>query len=97
MVDVLELLRSRQGNVSDEEFANRFGLRGATLWRYKNRQSRIDTSAREKMINYFAALGDAEMVGALLAYKTGVCFNDEQLATFGNSFLKLRNQATVPA
>lgn len=90
MSDVMELLEERQGQKSDEQFANEIGLRGSTLWRYKNRQSDINTKARELMIRYFSERQDSVMVGALLVYKTGSKFSRQELDELGRYFLQKR-------
>lgn len=102
MVDVMELLRTRQGKRSDEQFANEIGLRGSTFWRYHNGKSDINMQAREKLIEYFSALGDTEMVGALLAYKAGRHLEKEELNSLGRLFLGFANgnkkeQALAPS
>jgi hypothetical protein len=97
MADLMELLELRQGNDSDEKFANRMDLRGSTFWRYKNRKSAIDMEAREKMIQFFAERHDAEMVGALLAYRTGVTLSEPDLSELGRVFLQSSYQAVALA
>lgn len=101
MVDVMELLKTRQGEKSDEQFANEIGLRGSTFWRYHNGKSDINMQAREKLIQYFAARGDTEMVGALLAYKAGRHLEKEELNSLGRCFLSFANgskeQALAPS
>lgn len=87
MNDVLELLRSRQGEKSDEEFANEMGIRGVTLWRYKNQTSAMSTNIRKKLIVFFASRDDPEMVGALLIYKTGLKPSSQQLVELGKMVL----------
>lgn len=88
MPDVMELLEKRQGIKSNEQFANEMGLRGSTLWRYKNKKSEINTATRASMIRYFSERKDAEMVGALLAYKTGTGrLSPSDLSTLGKCFL----------
>ena len=87
MADVLKLLEERQGGKSDEQFANEMGIRSATLWRYKNGKSDINTAVRQRLIGYFAERDDVEMVGALLVYKTGRNPSKEQLSKIGSKLL----------
>lgn len=95
MSEVLELLELRQGEKSDEQFANEIGLRGATLWRYKNGKSEINTVARKKMIEYFCGLNDAVMIGALLTYKSGKSLSPQQLEEIGRFFLAPQSQSKL--
>lgn len=88
MSDVLKLLELRQGDKSNEQYANEMGLRGTTLWRYKKGQSEINTATRKKLMEYYAARQDAEMVGALLVYKTGSQLSSSQLAEIGRYYLQ---------
>lgn len=94
MSDVMELLGKRQGKKSDEQFANEMGIRGSTLWRYKNGQSDINTEAREKLIRYFSERGDSVMIGALLVYKTGSKFSERELDELGRYFLTRKHLNT---
>lgn len=89
-VDAIKLLKERQGDLSDKKFANRMGLSGTSLWRYKNGQSDINAIARQKMVEYFARQGDAEMVGALLVYRSGYAPNRSKCVELGDVFLSSR-------
>ena len=59
MKELMELLETRQGKKSDEQYANEIGFRGSTMWRYKNGKSRINNQNREMMIRYFISVNDA--------------------------------------
>jgi hypothetical protein len=88
MSDLLKLLELRQAGKSNEQYANEMGIRGSTLWRYKKGQTQINTVTREKLLAYFAARDDAEMVGALLVYKTGSSLSTNQLIKMGKYYLQ---------
>lgn len=87
MSDLLKLFESRQGDLSDEKYANQIGLTGSTLWRYKKGKSDINTAARRTLIRYYSRLNDEEMIGALLAYKTDGQLSQPQLIELGRLFL----------
>ncbi len=87
MKRLLKLLEARQGQMSNEKFANKIGLAGTTVWRYRAGKSVINAPTRQKMIQYFLAKNDAEMVGALLAYRTGSELSSRQLSELGQQFL----------
>ena len=63
MNELMELLRQRQGKMSDEEYANKIGLRGSTLWRYYNGKCTIGTEALQKLAVEFAKKNDKVMLG----------------------------------
>ena len=87
-MDLKELikLRQEQMSMSNEKFANVVGLVGSTVWRWYEGNT-ISLSARMKLIEYFAALNDYEMIGALLAYQCGRELTTEQHVELGRVFL----------
>ena len=97
MKELMELLEKRQGNKSNEQFANEIGFRGSTMWRYKNGKTGINNQKREMMIRYFSERGDTVMVGALLVYKTGSKFTEQELDELGRLFLTRRQPAMALA
>lgn len=68
MAELMELLKDRQDEMSNEEFANKVGLRGSTLGRYYRGESIIGTTALQKLASEFVKRGDMIMLGALAAY-----------------------------
>ena len=85
-MDLKELIRDRQGELTNEKFANVVGLVGSTVWRWYEGNT-ISLLARLKLIEYFAALNDYEIVGALLAYQCGRELTTEQHVELGRVFL----------
>lgn len=95
MSDVLELLELRQGDMLNDDFAPMLGVRTTTLWRWRNGKSEIDAASKEKLIDYFSGQNDAEMVGALLAYKSGYSMPTHKLIELGQVFMKHATQDTA--
>ena len=82
------LIKSRQQNLglSDEKFAALFGLTHTSIARYKS-GGNLNMDAREKMIDYYITLRDYEMVGALLAYRTGRILSPIRCVELGRAFV----------
>lgn len=91
MTELMELLKQRQGKMSDEEYANKIGLRGSTLWRYYNGKSTIGTEALQKLATEFANKNDTIMLGALAAYALGLPSNAAKLEELGTHLLELKS------
>ena len=58
---------------------------------------RINNQKREMMIRYFSERGDTVMVGALLVYKTGSKFTEQELDELGRLFLTRQQPAMALA
>lgn len=71
MADLVKMIRSRQGDMSIEEYANKMGIRGATLFRYYNEERSIRLDVVRKMASFYRGQDDNEMVQALGAYALG--------------------------
>lgn len=91
MTELMELLRQRQGKMSDEEYANKIGLRGSTLWRYYNGKTTIGTEALQKLASEFASKNDPVMLGALAAYALGLPSDASKLEELGTHLLELKS------
>ena len=85
MEALMELLRDRQGKMSNEQFANMVGLRGATLGRCYRGESILGTSALQKFASEFVKRGDMVMLGALAAYALGISVETAKLEKVGVS------------
>lgn len=71
MAELVKMLRARQGDMSIEVYANKMGLRGATLSRFYNQERSISLPSIRKLAEYFREQGDMEMVQAISAYALG--------------------------
>ncbi len=72
MTDLVKMFQERQGKMSIEEYANKMGLRGATLSRCYNEERTLGIDAIRKMAEYFSQKGDIQMLHALSAYALGM-------------------------
>lgn len=70
MAQLVKMIKQRQGDMSMEEYANKVGLRGATLSRYYNEEREIGLTAIRKLALYHA--DDPEMLRALSSYALGM-------------------------
>jgi len=94
MSGLMELIKVRQGDVSNEKYANLIGLTGVSLWRYHNDKSEINLEAIQKLGAFFANNNDPEMVGALAAYALGLPVDNTALGAIGETVLKTLKNPT---
>ncbi len=87
MAELIELLRDRQGKMSNEQFANMVGLRGATLGRCYRGESILGASALQKFASEFVKRGDMVMIGALAVYALGLSVDTARLEKVGVSLV----------
>jgi predicted DNA-binding transcriptional regulator YafY len=71
MSDLVKMIQSRQGDMSIEEYANKMGFRGATLFRYYNNERAVGLNVVRKMAEYYRRQNDIEMLRALGSYALG--------------------------
>lgn len=72
MTELVKMIQERQGKMSIEEFANKMGLRGATLSRCYKEERSLGIDAIRKMAEYFYQKNDIQMLHALSAYALGM-------------------------
>lgn len=68
MAKLMELIKVRQGDLSNEKYANEIGLTGTTLWRYHEEKTELNARNIKKLAQYYAKKKDFEMIGALASY-----------------------------
>lgn len=68
MAELVKMIQERQGQMSIEEYANRMGIRGATLYRYYSEEREIGLAVLRKLIRFYKDQGDTNMVEALTEY-----------------------------
>jgi len=71
MAELVEMIQDRQGKTSIESYANQIGIRGATLYRYYNKQRDMSLEVIRKLIQFYRQQGDTEMVDALKEFAVG--------------------------
>ncbi len=71
MANLVKMIQVRQGQMSTEEYANKIGLRGSTLFRYYNEERSISLDALRKMAQFYRQQNDTEMMRALSSYALG--------------------------
>jgi transcriptional regulator with XRE-family HTH domain len=69
LIEVLQLRSAAQGRTN---FAREVGIDQATIWRYEKGESSAGTTALRAFCQYARRTGDAELLGAALAYAAGV-------------------------
>lgn len=72
MADVMEVIDSRRGEKSIEEFAQEMGLTGSALYYYKKKQRGMRIDSLRKMASYFNKKGDLEAVLLLASFAVDV-------------------------
>jgi transcriptional regulator with XRE-family HTH domain len=71
MTELMKMIRERQGGLSTEEYANKMGIRQATLWRYYNMERKISLDILQRLARFYREQGDSVMIEALSAYAIG--------------------------
>lgn len=68
MAELMKMIRERQGGLSTEEYANKMGIRQATLWRYYKSERSISIDVIRRLARFYRQQGDSVMLEALSAY-----------------------------
>lgn len=74
MVELMQQISTRQGDISNERYARNFDISGVTLFRWHKGQRKPDVNGIRKMARFYQSIGDAEMVKLLSQY---VLFGEE--------------------
>jgi len=93
MADLMEFVKERQGELSNEKYANTIGLTGTTLWRYHAGKTNIDVSGIQKFSEFYIKKEDAQMIGALIAYSLGIKLEVEEINKIGEILLPIFRNA----
>jgi hypothetical protein len=74
MATLMEMVETRRGDLSYEDYAHRIGLKTSVLYKYVKEAGARDMSIPnlQKMARYYYEQGDKEMVEALASYATGL-------------------------
>ena len=68
VVELMEKISHRQGEMSNEKYARNFDVTGSTLFRWHKGQRQPNLVALRNMAKYYRQIGDAEMVDVLTEY-----------------------------
>jgi hypothetical protein len=68
VAELMEMIATRQGEVSNERYARNFDISGSTLFRWRKGERTPNLETIRSMAKYFKQVGDAEMLDALAAY-----------------------------
>lgn len=68
MAELMKMIKERQGDLSTEEYANKMGIRQATLWRYYKSERNISIDIIRRLARFYRQQGDSVMLEALSAY-----------------------------
>jgi plasmid maintenance system antidote protein VapI len=68
MAELVKMIQERQGQMSIEEYANKMGIRGATLYRYYNQERKISIEVVQKLAQFYKNQNDTAMLNALSSY-----------------------------
>lgn len=74
MATVMNMIETRRGKTSFEDYAHTMGLKLSVLYKYvrESRDRDMSVPNYRKMVQFYQKQGDIEMVNALIAYATGI-------------------------
>lgn len=91
MASLMEFLNERRGDRSYEEFANaELGIYGSTLWRYDKGKADIGVKNLQKMSQAAVKNDDVVLLGAIIAYATGLDIELQALERLGSCLLQVQ-------
>lgn len=68
VAQLMEKVKARQGEMSNERYARNFDVSGTTLFRWHKGERQPDLYAVRAMARYYTAQKDKEMIRALTSY-----------------------------
>lgn len=72
MADLVEFLKEEQGDESPEAFANKIGIRYASLYSYYNKTKTLGVKNARSMAQYYADKGEMDKVYLIASVLIGI-------------------------